>query len=213
MKEQSMRRTRRTLLTSCVTVVALFMALLTMGHITAQAQTKVPRWQLEKQANPMQAKAILNENRIEWCQTDQDFDRKHPRLSPRITGTCANMGPADTPSVRNAAIPTATTPFKTIRVVVNVMANDDGSNPVATRADADAQITQLNADFASARIRFSLVAFYICKSTRFRTPTNTTTEVDAMKTAFADPPDKNLNFYVFEAEQANPNLLGAGTFA
>jgi hypothetical protein len=34
-----------------------------------------------------------------------------------------------------------------------------------------------------------------------------------MKTAFAVSPSTNLNFYVFEAEQANPTLLGAGTFA
>jgi hypothetical protein len=205
---------RRTISPRSAAFIVLALSFAGIAPLVAQAQkSTVPAYILEKRANPMEAKAILTKHRIEWCGTEYDFERRYPSLSPRITGNCQTMGTADTPAVRDAAIPTASAPFKVIRVVVNILANDDGSNPVATRADADAQIAQLNADYAPARIRFVLSAFYICKSTRFRNPANLTTEIDAMKTAFADPPDKNLNFYVFEAEQVNPNLLGQGTFA
>lgn len=84
--------------------------------------------------------------------------------------------------------------------------------PTATVEDAEAQLAQLNADFAPARIRFVSTGVRFCNSTRFRNITNLTTELDALKNTFADQPDKQLNFYVTEVEQANPNLLGMATF-
>jgi len=204
----------RALSLSCLLFLAVMAGFLSAAGTPAMAQkAKVPAWLVEKRANPTETKSILNKNRLEWCFTDQNFERRHPRLSSRITGVCEPLGPADTPAVRDAAIPTAATPFKVIRVKFNILANDDGSNPTATQAQADGQLAQLNADFAASKIRFVSVGTRFCNSTRFRNITNLTTELDALKLAFNDQPTKNLNFYVTEVEQASPVLLGMATFA
>ncbi len=159
-------------------------------------------------ANPKQTKQILTSNRVEWCGTMAQTKRIG---FIGATNHCTN-GPADLPANRNAQIPTASTPFKTVRVKINIFANDDGSSPAASLADADKQVAQLNADFAPARIRFINNGARIINSTRFRRPVNGGSEIDAMKTAHNVDPARNLNMYVFEADGFDATLLGAGYF-
>jgi hypothetical protein len=160
-------------------------------------------------ANPKQTKSILVQNRIEWCGAMEEF-RKERRLAGRSIAECS-FGPPDLPANRNAAIPTSSTPFKTIRVKINIFANDDGSNPVATLSDANAQMEQLNKDYAPSRIRFVNAGVRFIPSTRFRNMASYE-EISAMKTAHNFDPARHLNFYVFDAAAFNPNLLGVGYF-
>lgn len=160
-------------------------------------------------ANPKDAKRILVQNRIEWCGAMEELKTSRT-VGTRSLAECA-YGPPDDPAVRNALIPTASTPFKTIRVKINIFANDDGSSPVATLADADAQMAQLNKDYASARIRFVNNGVRFVASTRFRNMASYD-EISVMKQTYASEPARNLNFYVFDAATFNPNLLGVGYF-
>ena len=68
---------------------------------------------------------------------------------------CAVRGPPDDPAVRDAHIPGATTPVKTIRLFFQILAESNGSNPALTSASVvPDQVHTLNDAFRAARIQF-----------------------------------------------------------
>ena len=68
--------------------------------------------------------------------------------------TCPTDGRCDHPAVRDMAIPDSETPVKYLTVKFHSLANDDGSEVLFTRADAEAAIVWLNSCFAPWRIQF-----------------------------------------------------------
>lgn len=174
-----------------------------------------PRARAELRADPKSSKSILVRHQLEWCDTAQDYARRNPQAAmlQAMSDSCIILGPPDTPAVRNAAIPNAASPWKTLRVVFHLFTNNDGSNPTGTASDAQGALDQLNVDYAPGRIRFVSTGVYVHRSSRFREPRNADGEVTAMKAAYALAPSRQINFYVFEAKTANDRLLGRGTFA
>ena len=157
----------------------------------------------ELSANPKRAKSVFTQYEIDWCGTIS------PRSAAKAAG-CARQGPPDSKDVRNAAIPTSTSPWKVIRVRFNILREDDGSNAAGSVADARAQIEQLNADYASARIRFVSTGVWYLNSSRLRYPTNVTTEITLLKSLAADQPESQMNIFVTDLSIGN--LLGRGVF-
>jgi len=139
----------------------------------------------------------------EWCQTHQKWEAKG--LGAPAGGGC-EVGSCDTPSVRNSWIPTGSTPILTLRVHFNVFANNDGTSPAATQAGVDAQMVQLNSDFAASRIQFCYTTEFI-NNTTYRQFADS--EEVAMKNAYADSPATQLNIYVVNIQAG---YLGVGTF-
>ena len=177
-----------------------------------------PEIRAELIAHAREPKKILSKHRLEWCDTTQSFAKSDPAAAQRTAdaaaiGVCAIQGPPDTVAVRNAAIPNARSPWITIRVATHLFANDDGSNPTATPADAQGNLAQLNADYAPGRIRFVSTGIFTHRSSRFREPKDVDGEIDAMKARYAQAPTRQINVFVFEAATANPQLLGRGTFS
>lgn len=104
-------------------------------------------------ADPENAREILDAYGMEWCASQQQFEARMGQGATELG--CERFGNADIPSVRDSFIPNNTRPIKTVRLLFNVFARDDGSAPTATAADVAAQVAQLNADFAPSRIQFT----------------------------------------------------------
>ena len=132
-----------------------------------------------------------------WCRTGTRFQQGKAFHLAAATAGCMMEGAADLPANRNACIPTPGTPIKTVRLKFNVFRNDDGSNPAATQAGVDAEVTQLNSDYAPARIQFVYQTAFI-NSTRFRSFADA--EEAEMKNTFADQPQQQHNVYVVNIE-------------
>jgi len=89
----------------------------------------------------------------DWCQTHEQWvARTGGRGAMR--GACPIEGDCDIPAVRDAAAPQPDDLQKVIRIRFVLYAEDDGSNPVATPADAIAQAQELNVAFEPLGIRF-----------------------------------------------------------
>ena len=167
---------------------------------TAQVQkTITPETSLGLPQNPDRFKTIQQAPVRDWCQTQIRFrQRNAARLAAAATG-CMIEGPGDIPANRNACIPNVSTPIKTVRLKFNVFRNNDGSNPAATQAGVDAQVAQMNSDYAPARIQFIYRTAFL-NSTQFRSFADS--EETAMKETFADLPQQQHNVYVVNIEGA-----------
>ncbi|MCH7879758.1 MAG: hypothetical protein IH914_10650, partial [candidate division Zixibacteria bacterium] len=174
---------------------------------TSAAQSKLSGDKLQDAmlANPLQAKSIAQANGSEWCQTQIVYAQRYAQLNGGAMA-CPTQGDCDLPGIRNLNIPVFDDPPMIIRLKINVFRNDDGSNPAATQADVDAQIDQLNSDYAPSRIQFEYETEFI-NSTAFRQFSDI--EEGAMKGAHADRPDSMLNVYVVNILAG---YLGVGTF-
>ncbi len=198
--------------------LSVCMAPAAQAQAQAQAGKITPRVLEQLRANPAQTKSLLVQNKIEWCGTMQGYYRNNPeaRIAMQQGKACQIEGQPDLPAVRNAAIPNASTVFKTIRVVFHYFTNDDGSMPTSSQATVDGALKQLNLDYAKSRIRFVSTSTNVHRSTRFREPKTDKDGLEAvieeMKRTYAIDPLHQLNVYVFELQTANPLLLGAGTF-
>lgn len=142
---------------------------------------------------------------VDWCQTQHRWKAKAGNLQGVAAG-CATQGTCDTPSVRDSWIPSGATPFRTMHIKFNVFANSDGTSPAATQAGVDAQMVQLNADFAPSRIQWVATTQFI-NNTTYRQFADS--EEAAMKAAYADAPATQLNVYVVNIQAG---YLGVGTF-
>lgn len=148
-------------------------------------------------ANAQLTNGVLELQPGEECATQVFYEEELRNLlggSVNEALACAQLGPCDDPSSRDASIPDATTDFKIIPLYFHVMRNDDGSNAAASEADVDEQMNILNADFAQFRIRFTHKMRFV-NSTAFRN-LNANVEFTQMKNAYAIEPAKFLNVYV-----------------
>ncbi|MCK6500126.1 MAG: hypothetical protein L6Q38_11680, partial [Nitrospira sp.] len=165
-------------------------------------------------AEPHRAKELLQEAGTDWCGMAAQTRLRNP-LRLMAAGACRTEGPADVPANRDACIPTANTPFKTIRLKFNVFRNDDGSAAAATQAQVDAQMAELNTAYAPAKVRFVQTTAFINDS-RYRSLSYyVNSEESDLKAQYADRPDQQHNIYVVDIEP-DPNsggsLLGVSTF-
>lgn len=113
--------------------------------------------------------------------------------SPGEGDACPIYGDPDSPEIRNAAIPEPSTPIKTIRLRLHVLANDDGSNPAAKEAQIAALEADLRRRFQPHRLAFEVSARVVpCSEFRHVSMDR----VGAMKALVCEEPHQQLNVYV-----------------
>jgi hypothetical protein len=145
-----------------------------------------------------------------WCQTAVHWQKKGLDGMPSLTGLCRLEGDCDFSSIREQFIPDGTGPTLVVRVKINVLREDDGSNPASTVALVGDQMTQLNADFAPHQVQFLLMDVSFIDDSTYRTLNpDDDVAVAAMKTAYADSPDTQCNVYV---TTLTGGVLGFATF-
>jgi len=87
------------------------------------------------------------------CVTDDRVPRSIAVSSEKLRA-CPTRGICDNPADRDAAIPDAETPIKYITVKFQSVSNDDGSDPLFSRAEAESAIDWLNHCYEPWRIQF-----------------------------------------------------------
>src|SRR5438093_5017438 len=107
---------------------------------------------------------------------------------------CPVYGPPDLATNRNASIPTGQTPVTTLRLTINVLAEDDGSNPAVPLSSVGEQVATLNADFLPHRIQF-VAAVQVVTSSQFRGVASVA-DAQAMKQQWANNPAAQHNVFV-----------------
>lgn len=132
---------------------------------------------------------------IAWCLSNEVYLEAMWQFGIDATG-CIQYGPCDDPLTRDASIPTASTPIKTIQLIIHIFCENNGRNCAATLEDADTAVARLNEDFLPWRIQFVHTAHFV-KSTKYRY-LDRTTESAQMKAAYATSPSTMLNIYVVD---------------
>lgn len=133
----------------------------------------------------------------EWCGTTQRYMAELAALGlDPSRAVCEPMGPCDDPWMRDASIPDATTPAKTVQLSIHVFCESDGTNCGATLADVDAAVARLSATYAPWGFQFVYVTEFVNNS-RYR---NITNNEGMMKHRYADSPTTMLNVYVVNTE-------------
>jgi hypothetical protein len=181
-------------------------ALIIAGLITggaAAGQEKLPALDDTAAKSAVPWRAQLLSQGADWCGTQEEFLKRFPGGAK--DASCF-MGPCDNPLNRDAAIPDDSTPIKTIKLFFHLFAQSDGSNPVATGADVEAQMLQLNADYLPARIQFLYDWRYVHDSLYREMRAS---EQEPMRELYALSPDDQLNVYVV---QVQAGFAGQGTF-
>ena len=136
--------------------------------------------------------------RGEWCWTQQQYIRSNPAAAINLLDFCPELGPCDNLVARDAAIPTGTTPIKTVRLGIHVFCEDNGSNCAATPGDVAAAVGRLNADFAPWRIQFVYQTNFIDKTKYRYLDISTNRDPWQMKLHNSDSPATQLNVYVVD---------------
>src|SRR5438445_3104781 len=141
------------------------------------------------------------------CSTFKRFTAQFNAAIALADGACPLFGAPDDPSVRDAAIPNMGTPVKTVRLKINVFANDDGRNLAATSTTVDNLMTEVNQHYRPWRIQFAYTTRFINDS-RFRSLA--LSEDSQMKSLYATEPERQHNVYVVRIEAG---YSGWSTFA
>ncbi len=120
-------------------------------------------------------------------------------LPPGAAGAalaCPTFGECDFAATRDEFIPTVGQPWRILRMYVQVMANDDGTNRAVSAAAVEAQMASLNATFGLHRLRF-VWQERVVHSTQYRNlDTLIGGEANLMKVAWAHETDSFLNVYL-----------------
>ncbi len=132
---------------------------------------------------------------LDWCGTQRVYEQKHFQKygTAIVPGPCGEDHPCDDPTVRDTWIPDGSGPTQQVRLIIHVLALDDGSRPFSSSEHVAGQMAQLNADYAQAGIEFTYQINQI-NSTAWRSLSED--EITAMKQATAIEPDRYLNVWV-----------------
>ncbi|HWO56428.1 MAG TPA: FlgD immunoglobulin-like domain containing protein [bacterium] len=153
-----------------------------------------------------------------WCGAQELWDRKVRLMGlSKPVAACPQQGACDDPAVRDA---TPVTPL-TVRVIVHVLRNDDGTDGVS-QAVVDATIAQLNADFAAngTGLSFSLTATRFHNNSALACIAACTAgdcgaalaDIDAMRNLYAESPTSQCNIYISCQDSGPATLYGLGNF-
>ena len=135
----------------------------------------------------------------DWCGTQRIFEeqykaRYHTSTAPEA---CDQYGACDDPIYRDGWIPDEQDGTMYVRMIIHVLADDDGSHVFSPPEDVAIQVDQLNQDYAQAGIQF-IYQYDQVNASIWRSLAED--EVDDMKFATAIEPDKYLNVWVTVVE-------------
>jgi PKD repeat protein len=129
-----------------------------------------------------------------WCGTQKLFDEKVQDLGlPSDPNACPQRGACDDPGLRDQWLPDSLTGATFVRLVVHILHNSDGSNPITTEEEVQEHIDALNAEYLPSALLFEHSVNHVY-STAWRTLSEG--EINAMKSATAVKPDSQLNVWV-----------------
>jgi PKD repeat protein len=154
--------------------------MLAVGILTACSVSADPTAPTEASAN-------------NWCGTQTIWEINAPQRTSGGEAACPQYGPCDAPALRNFYIPDSADGIVFMRLVLHILRNDDGTNPISTSALIVEKMQHLNEDFAFAKIQFEYTVNYV-NSTAWRSLDEV--EIANMKQATAIKPDSQLNVWV-----------------
>jgi len=127
---------------------------------------------------------------------------------------CQQFKPCDDPSFRNLNRIDTTQSISWVRVMFHILAEDDGSNPVATPAIVQLQLDQINNDFLISGIQFTS-SYRIINSTWGRYFwANSFWGLQPLKDSFYIAPERQLNVLVTDVPipgAQNPEFMNVLT--
>ncbi|MCM2272766.1 MAG: PKD domain-containing protein [candidate division Zixibacteria bacterium] len=132
----------------------------------------------------------------DWCGTQKRWAEKQPAFTNEAAA-CPTYGPCDVAGTRNAYIPDPGQSTTIIRLMFHIITLDNGTNASTTPAMIEAQVANLNADYAPVRIEFEY-QYQTHASSAYRSLNEG--EFDLMKAAYAVQPDSMLNVFVSYVE-------------
>jgi len=88
------------------------------------------------------------------CGTQEVFEKEYLKMYNADPKACSTEGPCDIASMRDGWIPDPEQPITYIRLVVHILAEDDGSNPITTEEETWGHIDNLNVNYLPYRIQF-----------------------------------------------------------
>ncbi|MBD3258173.1 hypothetical protein GF377_07045 [candidate division GN15 bacterium] len=136
---------------------------------------------------------------IEWCGTQTIFEQKYAKHEllqsmAKDPNACPQLGMCDNPATRDSYIPDSTQDIIYIRLYFHLLATTAGDSVVATPAELQAQVDQLNSDYLPHRIQFTY-DYRVVNSSQFRYIT-AQSEFNQMKSQLAVNPANQMNIYV-----------------
>lgn len=146
-----------------------------------------------------QSPSVSPDSVWDWCGTQRVYEQKYKERygTAAAPEACDQFSPCDDPAERDTWIPTGGGPIQYVRMIIHVVALDDGSNPFSTPEHVAGQVAELNADYAPVGIQF-VYKLHQINSTAWRSLSEA--EINDMKTATAIEPDKYLNVWVTVVE-------------
>lgn len=144
---------------------------------------------------PINAQTNTAEPGSDWCGTMKVWQQHQVATSQSMEpGTnCPLDGPCDDPLTRDSHMPDSTQPIRYIRMMIHVMANDDGSNPTALEFQVLNQVQRLQEDYLPYRIQF-VWDWRQVNDSRYRVVDEST--FTPMKQQYAIAPDSQINVFV-----------------
>lgn len=135
----------------------------------------------------------------DWCGTQRIYEQKYKTRFQTATApaACDQNGVCDDPAERDGWIPSVDDGIMYVRMIVHVLAEDDGGHVFSPPEDVAAQVAQLNLDYAQAGIQF-IHQYDQVNASIWRSLSEA--EIDEMKIATAIEPDKYLNVWVTVVE-------------
>lgn len=136
-----------------------------------------------------------------WCGTHIVWQQKLENSiidgGTKSPQACPTYGVCDNPVNRNNWIPEDGQSPTFLRMVIHVLRNDNGSNPISSESEVMAAVNHLNQDFAQAGVQFEATINWV-NSTAWRVLSES--EINSMKVATAIKPDSNLNVWVTQVD-------------
>jgi len=131
----------------------------------------------------------------DWCGTNRVYEQKRAARSGSALAPedCPLNGACDNPSYRDSWIPAPDAEIIYVRMIIHVLAEDDGSHLYSTPEHVAGQVAELNANFAPVGIQF-LYQIDQVNSSAWRLLQES--EINDMKIATAIEPDRYLNVWV-----------------
>ncbi|NNE08319.1 MAG: T9SS type A sorting domain-containing protein [Gemmatimonadetes bacterium] len=152
------------------------------------------------------------------CGTETAWEAKKRALGLESHGknaaACPTEGVCDNPATRDAT----NTSAKTVRVIVHVINDGDGTPPNGvTQTTVNQAMAELNSDYAAHNISFNLVATRFHNDSKYYCLPNICgpqfgNRLAQLKSAYAETPSTALNIYVACMSTCGYILFGSGTF-
>ena len=139
-----------------------------------------------------------------WCDALKANRSLNLAIDNAFNNSCG-FGLPDDPDVRDAAIPDASTPFKTIATSIHII-EKSATDPTTTTEQVEREMARVASLFEPHRIRFDTTIRTVIAPSFAQFLPRDLEQTNALKTEFTDEPNNRLNIYIVDF--ANESSLG-----